>query len=107
MFNNIEPTSSTAGASVPPKQIVIFGAVANVSLYVVPHGRVFKGHIYHRDSTSYYCYINGVNYYAHQGDTTYFAKAGALNELTLIAGTEVKEGATANVTTIFGVEYNA
>lgn len=100
-------TVDNGGVITPPKQIVIYNIQANAVMYTVPAGKKFVGHIYQYNSTNYYCYINGVPFYAFNGNSTYVASAGSLMELTLVEGTVVQEAGTASVTFIMGVEYDA
>ena len=80
-------------------------STANAVMYTVPTGRKFIGRIGNTTS-GYGTYVNSALIPFFQGSGGTNPTAAALFELTLLAGTVIKEQA-ANSTYIYGVESDA
>ena len=99
----INTQNSTLAAKAPVQISIQNSTPAQAVMYTVPTGRKFVGHI----TNSYQsggCYINSMQLSCYYGNATAVAAAWSLNQITLLGGTVVKEGATANSTSILGVE---
>lgn len=104
MFNI---TIKTTAAISTAKQVTINNSsAANSIMYTVPLNRKFIGYIGNTQSGPQ-TFINGTPVYCHHGSGTTVAQSGALVQHTLLAGTIVKEGGSANTSFIYGVEYDA
>jgi hypothetical protein len=100
-------TPTTASAARPSIQITIpYTTQSNTVMYTVPVGRKFIGYIACTGNGPQ-TFINTMAFHCYQGANTAVVQAGALNAITLLAGTVVKEGSSANVSYMYGVESDA
>jgi len=79
---------------------------ANSVMYTVPNGRKFVGRIFNTQA-SIQTFINNAWVYAYFGAGSAPPQSGSLGDFTLLAGTVVKEGGTANTSMLIGVESDA
>ena len=113
-LNKIEDTTNVGSSD---KQICAGGNSANAVVYTVPTGKKFVGFCSHErtyQSSGYHARIVAPdgNEVAHTGGFSSFSASGypqgsTTVELTLLAGTSVKNQGGTNYVYVFGVESDA
>jgi hypothetical protein len=100
--NQVASAADGGGAQAPKMVCFSNDFPANIVIYTVPKGRKWVGRI-GNTTNNWRTQINGVSIYAYHGGSTSVVQSAALGEMTLIAGTVIKEG-NANGSYIWGVE---
>lgn len=114
MLNPIDVSAATAAGATPTpdKQIALSGSTNNAVIYTVPANRVFRGwasNVQSAQNTAYFVWLeaNGTSVKHFSGfssEPTNYKTGVPSPQLTLLAGTSVKNGGGSYQAYVFGVE---